>query len=246
MCERIAFFLRGKHTPLFRQDSICGSDVCVVVNADNIRMTGKKVLKKVVRYHTGYVGHLREIPIKRFLLEKPEQLIFRCVSKMIPPNKLRDQHLKNLHVFRRAHNLTNYLPNFEEIPKPIPAYIQEHIMNNTYEGAKVIYESNKGGFDELSHLPRELDPEILIPPSQRPGKKISILAEDRHHVRRTIKYAKRLKKFKEYKLKRPRVFDPLNSKESIMINSEAQAKRWGYGKLVQDAENEQEEDEDIA
>jgi large subunit ribosomal protein L13 len=244
MCQSIATFLRGKHTPLFRYDSVLNQDVCVVVNADNIRFKGKKALNKVIRYHTGYVGHLKEIPIRRFLWDKPEQLIFRSVSKMMPPNKLRNEHLKNLKIFRRHHDLPSFLPNFETITQQVSQQIKENVSNFSAQDSEVIFESHKGGFDELKHLPRTEEPELLLPHTQR---KIlyKVHPEDRGHVKRTVKYAKRLKKYKEYKLKRPREFDPLTKYEPIKVQSASEAKRYGLERIVKHSRNQPEEDEDI-
>ena len=76
MCAKIAYLLMGKHKPIYRQDCTGYGDQCIVVNALNLRMTGRGKLDKVLRYHTGFIGHLKEIPIRKMIEEKPEQLVF--------------------------------------------------------------------------------------------------------------------------------------------------------------------------
>lgn len=75
MSSKIAFLLQGKHKPCFRRDAAIYGDKCVVVNAGNLYITGQKKHKKVVQYHTGYIGKLKTIPYRRFIEEKPEQLV---------------------------------------------------------------------------------------------------------------------------------------------------------------------------
>lgn len=75
MCSKIAYFIQGKHKPIFKKSQVICGDNCIVVNASNIKMTGTKKFKKTLKYHTGYVGHLKEIPYRRYMEEKPEQLV---------------------------------------------------------------------------------------------------------------------------------------------------------------------------
>ena len=82
MCSRAASFLVGKHKPIYKKGLATYGDIVVIVNAGNIKLTGKKAVNKVVRYHTGYVGSLKEIPIREFLWYKPEQLVNKNISKI--------------------------------------------------------------------------------------------------------------------------------------------------------------------
>lgn len=75
MCTRIAYYLQGKANPYFRRDVGGFGDVCVIVNASNTKMLGRKKTYRLMRYHTGFVGGLQEIPYRRMLEEKPEQLV---------------------------------------------------------------------------------------------------------------------------------------------------------------------------
>ncbi|SHH44971.1 50S ribosomal protein L13 [Tepidibacter thalassicus] len=98
LASEIAKILRGKHKPTFTPH-VDGGDFVVVVNAEKIKLTGKKLDQKMYRYHTGYIGGLVEIPYRRLLAEKPEEVIRHAVKGMLPKNKLRSRMMKRLRVF---------------------------------------------------------------------------------------------------------------------------------------------------
>ncbi|MCT4584152.1 50S ribosomal protein L13 [Peptostreptococcaceae bacterium AGR-M142] len=101
MATEIAKVLRGKNKAIFDPSVDCG-DFVVVINAADVKLTGKKLDQKLYRYHTGYVGHLREIPYRRLLAEKPEEVINHAVKGMLPKNKLRRRMMTRLRVFAGA------------------------------------------------------------------------------------------------------------------------------------------------
>lgn len=101
MATEIAKVLRGKNKAIFDPSVDCG-DFVVVINAADVKLTGKKLDQKQYRYHTGYVGHLREIPYRRLLAEKPEEVINHAVKGMLPKNKLRRRMMTRLRVFAGA------------------------------------------------------------------------------------------------------------------------------------------------
>ena len=98
LSTEIATILRGKHKPTFTPH-VDGGDFVVVVNADKVVLTGKKLDQKLYRYHTGHVGGLKEIPYRRMMVEKPEEVISHAVSGMLPKNKLRKRMMTRLRVF---------------------------------------------------------------------------------------------------------------------------------------------------
>ncbi len=98
LATEIATILRGKHRPTFTPHAD-GGDFVVVVNAEKIKLTGKKLDQKLYRYHTGHVGGLVEIPYRRLLAEKPQEVIKHAVSGMLPKNKLRSNMMTRLKVF---------------------------------------------------------------------------------------------------------------------------------------------------
>lgn len=77
MIGKIATSIRGKNSPMFRnsQADIKNGDVCVILNAADPLFTGKKLLFKDLKYHTGFVGHLRTYSYKHVLNKKPELLV---------------------------------------------------------------------------------------------------------------------------------------------------------------------------
>jgi large subunit ribosomal protein L13 len=61
MCQRIALLISGKHKPIYKPNSWGIGDKCIVINAENMFFTGKKIFNRYLTYHTGYIGHLRKI-----------------------------------------------------------------------------------------------------------------------------------------------------------------------------------------
>ncbi|PCH40743.1 60S ribosomal protein L23 [Wolfiporia cocos MD-104 SS10] len=98
LAERIAIVLMGKHKPIFDPSSDCG-DYVVVTNARKVKVTGKKAQQIVYRSHTMYPGGLKEIQYKDMMQRKPDEIIRKAVSGMLPKNKLRDRRLDRLRIF---------------------------------------------------------------------------------------------------------------------------------------------------
>ncbi len=94
----IATVLRGKNKVTFTPH-VDGGDFVVVVNAEKVVLTGKKLEQKMYRYHTGYGGGLKEIPYKEMMAKKPEEVVAHAVSGMLPKNKLRSRMMTRLRVF---------------------------------------------------------------------------------------------------------------------------------------------------
>ena len=101
LATEIATVLRGKHKPTFTPH-VDGGDFVVVVNAEKIVLSGKKLDQKYYRYHTGYVGGLKEISYRDMMDKKPEEVISHAVSGMLPKNKLRSRMMTRLRVFAGA------------------------------------------------------------------------------------------------------------------------------------------------
>lgn len=94
----IATKLTGKAKPYFVRHLDCGDHV-VVINAEKLVVTGQKLAQKVYTSYSGYPGGLRSEQLKDMLKRKPEEVVRRAVSGMLPKNKLRDQMLKRLHIY---------------------------------------------------------------------------------------------------------------------------------------------------
>jgi large subunit ribosomal protein L13 len=87
LAAQIASRLRGKHSPLYTPHADMGDHI-VVINADKVVLTGKKLEKKTYYRHSGYTGGLKEITAQKLLEKKPEDLIRFAVKGMLPKNKL--------------------------------------------------------------------------------------------------------------------------------------------------------------
>lgn len=98
LASGVAARLRGKHNPLFTPHVDCG-DFIVVINAEKIRLTGRKWDQKKYYRHSGYVGGLRETTAKKLREEQPENLIRFAVKGMLPKNRLGTCLYKKLKVY---------------------------------------------------------------------------------------------------------------------------------------------------
>ena len=104
LATKVASVLRGKHKPTFTPNVDTG-DFVIVVNTDKVVLTGKKLEDKFYRYHTGYIGGLKEIPYKKLMAEKSDLAVYEAVKGMLPKNSLGRQMLKKLRVYKGAeHN----------------------------------------------------------------------------------------------------------------------------------------------
>ena len=104
LASRVASVLRGKNKPTFTPNVDTG-DFVIVINSDKVVLTGKKTEDKFYRYHTGYVGGLKEISYKKMLAEKSDLAVYEAVKGMLPKNSLGRATLKNLRVYKGAeHN----------------------------------------------------------------------------------------------------------------------------------------------
>ena len=95
---KAADILRGKIKPSFTPNVDCG-DFVIILNADKAVLTGNKLEQKYYRYHTGYVGGLKEIKYKTLMAEKPEKAMTLAVKGMLPHNTLGAKALTRLRVY---------------------------------------------------------------------------------------------------------------------------------------------------
>lgn len=98
LASEIAKILRGKHKPTFTPHMDMGDHV-VVINADKVRLTGRKLEQKTYFRHSGYVGSERHIPVKELLEKHPERVIELAVKGMMPKNNLGRLMRKKLRVY---------------------------------------------------------------------------------------------------------------------------------------------------
>lgn len=93
-----AKLLRGKHKPTYTPNMDAGDHV-IILNCDQVVLTGKKLDQKIYRHHSGYIGGMKEISARQLLNKDPEQMMMRAVKGMLPHNSLGRQQLKKLRVY---------------------------------------------------------------------------------------------------------------------------------------------------
>ena len=104
LASKVASVLRGKNKPTYTPNVDTG-DFVIIINTDKTVLTGKKLENKFYRYHTGYIGGLKEISYKKMMAEKSDLAVYEAVKGMLPKNSLGRQMLKKLKVYKGAeHN----------------------------------------------------------------------------------------------------------------------------------------------
>ena len=115
LASEIASILRGKNKPTFTPHIDTG-DYVIVVNADKIQVTGKKLDQKIYYNHSDYVGGVKETTLREKMAKKPEDVIYLAVKGMLPKGPLGRQMLKKLHVYAGPeHNNAAQKPEVLEI-----------------------------------------------------------------------------------------------------------------------------------
>ena len=113
LAARIATILMGKHKPIYAPHVDTGDHV-VVINAAKVHLTGQKLTGKVYRWHSGYIGGLREVRADSMLRIHPERAVEWAVQGMLPKTKLGKAMSRKLKVYRgREH------PHASQDPKPL-------------------------------------------------------------------------------------------------------------------------------
>jgi large subunit ribosomal protein L13 len=98
LASKIAPILRGKHKPTYTPHLDCG-DFVIVVNAEKVQVTGRKMDQKFYYRHSGYPGGIKRISLRDQLKQHPERVIQAAVKGMLPKNKLGRQMIKKLKVY---------------------------------------------------------------------------------------------------------------------------------------------------
>ncbi len=113
VASKVANVLRGKHKPIWAPHMDVG-DFVVIVNADKIRVTGRKAEQKLYYRHSGYPGGLKETPYQTMMQKKPEFVLHEAVRGMLPHNRLGRQMLKKLKIYADAEH-----PHQAQTPEPM-------------------------------------------------------------------------------------------------------------------------------
>jgi len=98
LSSEVARILRGKHKPTFAPNMDNG-DYVIIVNAEKIKVTGNKMEQKVYKRHSGYIGGLKETPLKVMLAKKPAEVLRHSIKGMLPKNNLGRHMFKKLKVY---------------------------------------------------------------------------------------------------------------------------------------------------
>jgi large subunit ribosomal protein L13 len=114
LATQIATVLRGKHKPLYSPGLDCG-DFVIVVNADKVMVTGRKLDQKFYYRYSGYPGGLSQVSLRDQLARHPERVIEAAVKGMLARNRLRDQLIRKLKVYAGPEH-----PHQAQQPKPFP------------------------------------------------------------------------------------------------------------------------------
>ena len=114
LASLVALRLRGKHKPTYTPHVDCGDHV-IIVNAEKVVLTGRKVQQKVYRHHTGYIGGIKERSAK-FILEGkfPQRIVEKAVERMLPRGPLARKQLGNLRVYKGPDH-----PHEAQQPQPL-------------------------------------------------------------------------------------------------------------------------------
>lgn len=113
LATRIATVLRGKHKPQFSPHLDTG-DFVIVINADQVALTGRKRQQKVYYHHTGYMGGLRAVPFEKMIVSQPARVIRFAVWGMLPHNRMGRAMLRKLKVYAGPQH-----PHQAQQPKPL-------------------------------------------------------------------------------------------------------------------------------
>jgi len=114
LATQIATVLKGKHKPIYTPSMDCG-DYVIVVNADRIRVTGRKLDDKLYYRFSGYPGGLTAISLRDQLTNHPDRVIQAAVRGMLPKSRLGRQLIKKLKVYAGPEH-----PHTAQQPKPFP------------------------------------------------------------------------------------------------------------------------------
>lgn len=98
LAAEVAKVLRGKHKPTFTPHMDCGDNV-IVINAEKVQLTGKKLVKKIYFHHSGYLGGDSYVKAGEMLRSNPVKMVEKAIKGMIPHNHLGSQIYTKLHVY---------------------------------------------------------------------------------------------------------------------------------------------------
>lgn len=115
LASQVASILRGKNKPIYTPHTDTG-DFVIVLNADKVVLTGKKLDQKIYRHYSGYAGGMKEVVYRQFLAAKPEKAVELAIKGMLPKNSLGRAMFRKLKVYKGTeHNHQAQMPETLEI-----------------------------------------------------------------------------------------------------------------------------------
>ena len=110
LASQVAAILRGKHKPIYTPHVDTGDHV-IIINADKVVLTGRKLDQKLYRHHTGYPGGLKEATYREMLAKKPEFTVYEAIRRMMPKGPLGRAMLKKVRIYAGSnHNHEAQMP----------------------------------------------------------------------------------------------------------------------------------------
>ncbi len=103
VASQVADILTGKNKPIYTPHVDTG-DFVIVINSDKLVLTGNKLVDKKMRYHTGYIGGLKEVGYDKLMAEKSDKALEKAVKGMLPKTTLGRKQFTRLHVYKDANH----------------------------------------------------------------------------------------------------------------------------------------------
>ena len=101
LASKVAFILKGKHKPTYTPHVDCG-DYVIVINSDQVALTGKKLTDKKLRWHTGYIGGLKEVDYGTLMQKDSPKAVHTAVKGMLPKTSLGRKQITRLFIYKDA------------------------------------------------------------------------------------------------------------------------------------------------
>lgn len=98
LASEVAKVLRGKNKPIFTPHMDCG-DYVIIVNAEKVKVTGRKLDQKIYYHHSAYVGGMKETTLREMMAKKPDKVVKLAIKGMLPKGPLGNSMIKKLHVY---------------------------------------------------------------------------------------------------------------------------------------------------
>lgn len=150
---QISKILQGKHKAMYFRNMDCGDPV-IVINARHFALTGRKRFNKVYPHYTGYPGGRKEVPIRRVMEKRPDDVIRRAVKGMLPSNRLRKIWLSNLRIYQDDQH-----DHHAQKPVPVPPVTAGRRLGTG--GPPTVEELDHWWVENLIHVPDHILEEVV-------------------------------------------------------------------------------------